>query len=674
MYIEAIKIDITTESKKKYGCYVSFVKEDGEKRQVNLIYGKNNLGKSTLIKSIIYALNGEDLYGKSTWSDTNFPPIMKVIDGEAVIENFIYLQIINPESKRVVIRRDALGREETVVVFQDVDIADIHKATKIDYYKAKKDTGIEGNKTFQNFLFEFFKIPEIQFEGSKIYFQNIMPLFVVPQTAWDDIQAANPNYNIPDVKHKAFEIILNLSSVQNITEKLRLKLLKNELKEKRTSRDDVHEIISLFKYKSTEEIKSAVKVIEQEVEEYHTRLKELESGNIQLDGSVQPYREDYRKLKNVIRRYKEQINGLSREINEYYYRINKIKLDIEKIDKLKTAKKLISSLPIENCPHCLNQVLIDEVYEIDTNNCSLCGNQFKLANISKSEQLYGYLLDEMRDFERIKNRKELEKHEVESKLFLLELDIEEIEKTINEINFDLKPNYLKQYQGYSSEIGRLNNTLINLKRENEIITKYEAIENQIITLSEEIAELDKKLKETENDTVDSEKLQLFEDTFKEILRGFDFLKEGFDNKKLEEINEKIFRAIKIDRDDFKPKIEGKNLYNITSSSGLIRILISYYLGLLVTCLKSKHRTNHPLILILDEPRQQNLDEETFVKFTELVMELVKDKKLNNNFQIIFTCGDKGVLTSSETALDLGVDRHLIQLIEVGKKSNDPSNP
>ncbi len=144
-----------------------------------------------------------------------------------------------------------------------------------------------------------------------------------------------------------------------------------------------------------------------------------------------------------------------------------------------------------------------------------------------------------------------------------------------------------------------------------------------------------------------------------MLKDLDFIKDGFDGVKLKDATRKIFNKIKIDENDYKPKIEGKNLYYITSSSGLIRIIISYYLALLKTSVEKN--TNFPRILILDEPRQQNLDIETFKKFTDVLLEFADLHK--SEIQIIFTSGNKGSIDNSHTALDLGKDQYFIQKVE-----------
>ncbi|MFC9600200.1 AAA family ATPase [Peribacillus butanolivorans] len=657
MYIEAIKIKIVTNSNKKFGVYVPFNKEDGTRREVNLIYGENNLGKSTLIKSIIYALGGEDLYGKASWNHTNFPPIMKEINGDRVTENTIFLQLVNEKKQRVVIARDALERSTPVVVYNDVKIDNLDETKNIDYYKTKKDAGIEGNETFQEFLFDYFKIPEVQYDGIKVYFQNLMPLFIVPQTSWNDIQGINPYYNIPEIRQKAFEILMNFSSVKNLSEKIKLKTKQSKLKEKRRFLKDVEDIMSVVKFKRLNENEREITELNLKLKEYESQLAQLEDSRVEIIiDNIAPLKEKYRRINKVIRRYEQQVTSLEKEIKEYNFYLNKIELDIGKLDKLRTAKKLISILPIEKCPHCLGFVDINEDLELHDDICSLCGNEISINNQSKNEQIFGYLLDEKKDFEKLKRKKEIEKIEIEGKLFVFKLDIKEIETIINDLDINLRPGYLQQYHIVSREIGKINNEKITLNKERGIISKYELIIKDIESLEKEISDLESQINEGKGEKEDKEKFEYFEKVFKGFLKKLDFIKDGFDGDKLKDANNKIFKNIKIDKNDYKPKIDGRNLYYITSSSGLIRIIISYYLALLVTSVEKD--TNFPRILIFDEPRQQNLDEQTFKKFTDLILEIAN--QYEDKIQIIFTSGNKGSLLNEHMVLDLGTNDYLIK--------------
>jgi hypothetical protein len=80
-------------------------------------------------------------------------------------------------------------------------------------------------------------------------------------------------------------------------------------------------------------------------------------------------------------------------------------------------------------------------------------------------------------------------------------------------------------------------------------------------------------------------------------------------------NKDLISNIKLDStDNYTPYLDNFDIYNISSSSDNIRIILSYYLALLQTSLKHKElgKIQYPNILILDEPKQQNLDNDSLV--------------------------------------------------------------
>ena len=75
-------------------------------------------------------------------------------------------------------------------------------------------------------------------------------------------------------------------------------------------------------------------------------------------------------------------------------------------------------------------------------------------------------------------------------------------------------------------------------------------------------------------------------------------------------------------ENYVPYLELYDLYNISSSSDNIRIMIGYYLALLQTSMQIEgKKIKFPNILIFDEPRQQNLDGVDFVNLLRIIERL-----------------------------------------------------
>ena len=75
-----------------------------------------------------------------------------------------------------------------------------------------------------------------------------------------------------------------------------------------------------------------------------------------------------------------------------------------------------------------------------------------------------------------------------------------------------------------------------------------------------------------------------------------------------------------------------DIYNISSSSDNIRIILSFYLSLLQTSIElDKENIKFPNILILDEPKQQNLDNDSLLNCINVI-----EKLSSNKNQVILT--------------------------------------
>lgn len=690
MFIEAVKIRITGESGKVYERYLNFQKNDEAIQEISMIYGKNTFGKSTLINSIVYALKGEDIYSKNKYP-INYNIILEQFLGDKVKNAEVYLQLFNQE-QRIVVLRDATDKEEAAMVFYNVFLEErdngkslSEKASSKEYYKMTKDRNLTGNKTYQEFLFSFLKIDPIRKvtednteEGLIFYIQNLLPLFVIIQDAWTDIQTNNPRYSIKAVKETAFEVIMKLSSSHVAKYDYLLEQYQSELRQKTNSINDLKEVVQILKYESTEDIEIELSKNNETVQDMQEKLSRLENGKHVVDNVLSTIRAKFKHANLIVKRYEQSLSLLNREISEYEYYLNKIQFDIEKNDKLKTAKKLIGILPIEKCPRCLNKIAIEPESEILSNNCSLCGSE--MQNVDNTQLTLEYLKDELSDFKRILTLKKDSKQEMEGKLTTARFELKEIKNQMDDYEDFLKPKNLEQYIYYSREIGRISNSSKELEKDKEIISKYEKLKIEKDELQVKIDDFKEKKKDAlKKQEQDKNKIRYFETEFKKLLSKFDFLRQGFENKRIEEIKEelkknnglveaqetviqKIYKNIKIDTKDYNPKIEGMNLYNITSSSGLIRIILSYYITLLKTALKYKSDTNHPFLLILDEPRQQNLDIETFNAFLNELYSL--QSKYTNQFQVIIASSEKGECKDEDIRLHLREDNYLLkELIE-----------
>lgn len=652
MMIEAVKISIETCTGRKFGTNVNLLNDKAKTHNFSLIYGKNTLGKTTFIKSIIYALGGEDLYGNTR--KTNLSEIIEEVDGERSVKSKIFLQI-NNNINRVVIERNALDKYDSVVVYFNTEISTIDSAKDKKYFKVAKEYQIESDVLFQDFLFDYFNIPFIKEEHSEtaIYFQNLMPLFIITQNSWNDIQSTNPYYGVRGIKQLAFEIILNLSKIKDLRKKIAKNKKDAEIKELNKVISSYNEIIKVFTSKNLQGNKKGVEELEIQIKILNENITKIKSlTNKEID-NYESYKGKYNNLCEVSDKYSEEIVILKKQISQYKNYINKIDEQIRNLDRLKTAKRLIGSIPVKKCPNCFNE--IKENLNID--NCSLCGGEFQKIKIAGNDDLYKYIVDEKKDFLKLVDAKNKKIESYENKIKLLDLDKKQMKQMINSIEYSLDGDELKNYFKNVYELGKSQNQIKTLYKEQIILEKIEKFKNQIIAEENSEIDIDIDSIDEESGISDYDKINYFQSEFRNLLQGLDFIKDGMNTNNNTTNN---IYEIYIDNNSYKPKIKDKNLYNITSSSGFIRILLAYYLALLKTGYHYKNKTNHPLLLILDEPKQQNLDDATYEKFTEILYKLCKE---NSDIQVIITSGSIGKIQKENIPVNLGEKDYLIQEIK-----------
>ncbi|WP_233726850.1 ATP-binding protein [Maribacter cobaltidurans] len=181
MKINKLVYNITTHSMKKYGSEVNF------KEGLNIIFGPNSVGKTSIITGIVYGLGGEKSLGIFKSVQNPFKPeFYKAIEGESIDKSYLLLEISNGSEVRTIFR---------YIKGTDINIAAIKKCTADNFFKIEDSEkliisgeGVFSENGFQSFLFDFIGLEQVLLptydqKFSKLYFENLLPLFFVEQRA-----------------------------------------------------------------------------------------------------------------------------------------------------------------------------------------------------------------------------------------------------------------------------------------------------------------------------------------------------------------------------------------------------------------------------------------------------------------------------------------------------------
>ena len=640
LIINKLKYKIITVDDSEYGADIPF--HPG----LNIIYGPNSVGKTSIVTGIIYGLGAEKGLGIFKTIQNPFKPeFYKEIDKKIIHKSYLILEISNGD-KIISIFRYIKGGDINICAVKECSTEDFFKTNDVQKLIISGE-GVFSENGFQNYLFKFLNIDQVELptydqKFSKLYFENILPLFFVEQRAgWSQIQSRQvTRYNIKDIKKVVFEYImgldrfnLHLIELQKKEVELLIKKNKEELERKEENLliianaenvDDVPIISSQDRGKCS--IYDFVNYLEEKYKVESSLINEFTSKNREFDESNSRIRDDLKRNDYQIRKINEKIEKISTEILGYENYLERIKKNKYKNKQLKKIQEISLGLDIKICPVCET-----DLGDSEEDNCHLCHTD-KNKKFSTPEQNLLFLEDEEKTFkkvitQRILDRKKIieQRNQIKDKIILFEKQLDHQTET---------------YAG--KEFAKLREKILQIDSIYKEKEKYKR-------LSERWNELKPLRLIREKLKIDNEKLKNKIESYTQTENDISILKSIQTNfrKNVRELglfksNLKLISDIKIDAsDNYMPYLDNYDIYNISSSSDNIRIILSYYLSLLQTSIDKKNNSKikFPNLLILDEPKQQNLDNASLLSCINQI------KKISlNDAQVILT-------TYSEIATD-----------------------
>lgn len=613
LIINKLVYNILTIDGEKYGAEIPF--KDG----LNIIFGPNSVGKTSIVTGIIYGLGAEKGLGIFKSIQNPFKPeFYKSIEGKIVKTSYLLLEISN-------------GIED-VTIFRyikgtDINIAAIKKCSADDFFKSSEGEkliisgeGVFSENGFQNFLFKFIGLNQVELPTydqklSKLYFENILPLFFVEQRAgWSQIQARQvTRYNIKEVKKVAFEYLfgldrfnLHLSEIKMKELDAKLKKLRDELNQKEENLliianaekvDEIplvntNQIGKTSIYDFINYLKDKYKGESDFINQLSSQNKEFEESNVKLRDSLKTLDYQYRKSS-------ERVDKITIEITGYENYLERIQSNKYKNKQLKKIKEFSTELNIKTCPVCEAKLQTP-----NDDECILCHSDIS-KKISTPEQNLLFLEDEENTFKKVITQRILDRRKIIEQRNVIKDKIKEYE---SQLDHQTKTYAGKEFAQIRKRILDADSTYKEMEKYTRISTRWEDLKPLRLDLS---------ITETEHQKL-KEDIAKYEQTDKDhlIINSIKlFIQSNVSSLGLFKGNKDLIYNIKVDENDnYTPYLDNFDIYNISSSSDNIRIILSYYLSLLQTSIKHKEIRGicYPNILILDEPKQQNLDNDSLV--------------------------------------------------------------
>lgn len=592
---------------------------------------ENTHGKSTCMNAIAYALGMEKSLGLADVKLPFPPSLTKEIEDEngiqiPVMSSTVFLEISNNNGSVATIRRQILGgsEENISLVFQTTMDDIVGQVGSRLFLHKEGDTTRELGFYYWLSNFVGWKLPTVPTTDGRdapLYPAVVFSTWFVEQKkGWTSIQATTPLFlKIKEARKRAIEFILALdtNSIVNLKSQIKseiddinyswkfckksLSIAAAKIGGELTGIPDSAELnFDPFKIdigvKHGEKWRS-IQFLKSETEaELDIFIKELQAtvpkDNIHISQTIEDCRQNLRELSYKANRLEEEISYCSHQVTATETRVSTLKEDRRKYEDLSKIGKLESIagsfLDKDICPTCTQEI---------SENLASLSSATPLMSLAESLE---YIKEQGKVFESVKSSLIKQKS-------LKQTELKNVNEKINSV--------IEELNRLQKEILPTDSIVLeeNLRRKINLENLIKDYSEGIMAIAQARLELDAHLKSYRKLIEQRKKLP------QNILSSLDTLKlkrlGGHVVSLLSNFNFSSFKPelIQISEETYLPTREGFDLGFDTSASDGIRLIWSYLIGLFM--LSGEFKTNHPNLLIFDEPRQQEAKK---VSFTALL--------------------------------------------------------
>lgn len=645
MRIRHLRIRVNTE-KGMHG--VDIVFPDG----LVVIRADNSMGKSTCIQSILVGLGLEAMITTSQ-RDLPLPHVMKEeldSNGESahVLESDIFIEIENIKKEHIVVHRTVKGnrsKDLISVIFGPALTNEFSAYPSEDFFVSRSGAATH-EKGFHHFLSEFlnWKLPEVAtFDGQQcpLYIQSVFPYFVVEQKrGWASLTPPIPTqFRIREPHKRAIEFLLNLDAYNIAAKRIELSNISKDIesewlvviREVRTLVEAIGGIINRLPERPISnwppEIAPFVQTyyennwipLESLLEKRRSELQELYEKEIPTVREISvTANDDLLKAQENLREKELNLSQLLNslelergEVRSIQTRLAKLDEDIQRNKDIRTllslGSKIAPNISLSTCPTC-HQPIQDTLTPLAESQ-----------NVMPVDENIAFLLEQRETFLAV----------LRNANAILEARVSQVSQLHNEIANErakirsIRQTLISDDRLPSMEVIRKRVELEEyINRQAVLIERLEFAIGKLEPLAEkwfEVQSEKEKLPKGDASEGDISKLRKWNKAVVDQLKDYDF-------KSL--MPDSVF----ISSDTYKPIHEGFELDTNISASDFIRIIWSYLTGLLEV--SHDYETNHPGLLIFDEPKQQSAKEISFAALLTRASESIKHHQ-----QVIFATSE-----------------------------------
>lgn len=606
---------------------------------LNIVQAPNTSGKSTCLQAVVYALGLERSLGPQLSVPLPYAMRERIHEFredpyEMVLQSYVELEVENGDGEVVVLHRDVTGGKDTRLIqtWRGGSLsAEVPRAEQRDYFAL--DSGSATNEGgFHAFLATFlgWNLPIVaRYDGTEcpLYLEAIFPmLFVEQKRGWSAIQGPFPTFlRIQDPARRVMEFLLNLDTARNRRRRAELRLEISEAvgqwtdcgKQLDDSASQVGRVRGLPSHPTAEfantpeidmqlyysgkwaRLPDVVATVARRIAELEREeLQTVEDAAPEIEARVTGLRASIDELSAVLEAIRDELGSEAQDQKAVEERLGSLERDLRSNQDAQKLQRLGSTLgraaSEHVCPTCHQGVAFELLPTVDITGMGLDEN---ISFVKSQIELYRSTLSNSR--ERLQ--------EISAQYRGVERDLKDGRQQLRVLVQELTRPSSHPSRASIEEAIRLQSFLDRLKSVEELAF---SLTDELKAIAARWATATASLRALPNDeltSLDGRKLDQFEAEIRGHLERY-----GFRSFQPGEIS--------LSRDNFRPlvfKEQNGQLYEKEinfeiSASDAIRLKWAYYLACLE--LSTVFETNHPKVVIFDEPGQQEIDSASLFEF------------------------------------------------------------
>jgi hypothetical protein len=598
---------------------------------MNIIRANNSAGKSTVLRSVIYAIGLEGMFSPS--QDTPLPHVLTdyidLPEGDAKVnESWVSLELSNAKGETITVSRSIAGTTDRHLIKVRTGAAltaPDSAGASVDYFVRTPRAAIS-SRGFHNLLADFmdWTLPKAaQFEGedSPLYLETLFPLLCVEQKlGWGRIPARFPTWlGVRDLRRRTIEFLLKLDAYAIAAERIAVQVEMARIRaawsenrvlagKRATSLGTIlnalpPEPVTRWPPEIAPQIflpskDGAWVPLPTHLAKLLLRQEELRKEPIPTSGeddsetraALIEAEDALSQREIVLRRTLENLEAEISEADALQSRIASLREDQRKYKDLLKLRELGSTNSIEietgSCPTC-HQPVSDSLMDLGQRAVPMSVEQ----NISFYEEQFQLFQAVLTNARAAINASGAQVVAMREELDQLRARVRSLRETLTSAS------NAPSIEAISERL-RLEERIRNLQA---LATFFQDTLGTFANLTDEWnAALDRRrrLPPGALSSSDETKLIDLQNRFQNQLKSYGF---GSSDEK----------RVTISRSDYEPELTDINLAADAAASDVIRLQWAYLLSLLEVGVSSS--SNHPRFLILDEPQQQSVEDANFLE-------------------------------------------------------------